>query len=308
MRHWPVSQGAGECGCFLAPLPPKSPDLATPNPPLLPQSHPARHPRYGYARRAPTSRSAAPSLSSAARSGGRRRFRRTVCRRPSCLPSRAPRRRARGRQRAARARRFACAVAVRGSVARAMCTTRAPIVARCARRRGGEPAHERAAELALTRPPATIESIRRAVLGGAWSSAERGPRRCAALAAAAAPRRRVALHSGPHSGPGRYCSAPCAVYGAPRWAGAGRGGRSGSGGAAAGAAAAARRRWVRRMGAVTEVPTLRAFGALAFDDVTRRITTRSRCCWPPRHMRPRTRAPSPPRSRRRLTFGRCRSD
>ena len=63
-----------------------------------------------------------------------------------------------------------------------MCTTRAPIVARCARRRGGEPAHERAAELALTRPPATIESRsargprRRVVLGGARPSAVRGAR------------------------------------------------------------------------------------------------------------------------------------
>ena len=68
------------------------------------------------------------------------------------------------------------------------------------------------------------------VLGGAWSSAARGPRWCAALTAAAAPRRRAALHSGPHSGPGRYFSALCVVYGAPRRAGAGRGGRSGSGG------------------------------------------------------------------------------
>ena len=51
----------------------------------------------------------------------------------------------------------------------------------CARRRGGEPAHERAAELALTRPSATIEFRRRVVLGGAWSSAARCPRRCAAL-------------------------------------------------------------------------------------------------------------------------------
>ena len=69
--------------------------------------------------------------------------------------------------------------------------------ARCARRRGGEPAHERAAELALTRPSATIEFRRRVVLGGvflggALSSAVRGARG----SGGAAP-------SGPRSTPGR---------------------------------------------------------------------------------------------------------
>ena len=50
---------------LLSATPPKSPDLAIPTP-SLPQSHRARHPRYDYARRAPTSRLASPSLSSAA--------------------------------------------------------------------------------------------------------------------------------------------------------------------------------------------------------------------------------------------------
>ena len=134
------------------------------------------------------------------RRDGRRDFRRTVRRRKRCLPSRAPRRafprptarrtrwslRSRGRSSRlggtngvhdARLDRGPCGAHMR-------CRT-----ARCARRRGGEPAHERAAELALTRPPATIDFRRRVVLGGAWSSAARNPRRCAALAAAVTLRR-----------------------------------------------------------------------------------------------------------------------
>ena len=144
--------------------------------------------------------------------------------------------RSRGRRRAARAGRFVRAVAALGSATPSACTTRASIVGRAVRTCAAAPPAVRddvaASPRTSARPSSRLRARqRRSIFVGVWSSTARGPRRRAVLGGARRSRQRrrctvrAALHSGPHSGPGRYCSALCVVYGAPRRAGAG--GRSG---------------------------------------------------------------------------------
>ena len=296
VRHGIVRfAGAAKCGHFSVPTPPPShPTWQFPPPPspkatalgILGTTTLVGHRRLAWRRR----RCRRPP-----RSGGRRHFRRTefvgghaVCRRARRGG------RSRGRRRAARAGRFARAVVALGSAAPSACTTRASIVGRAVR--------TRARGRARAHAPAGDDRV----------SSARGPRRRAVLGGARRSRQRRRRAAGPRSTPGRtrdrgstsrHCASSTARHVGPEQAVVGA---VAAVGAKAGAAAAARRRWARRVGPATEVPTLRAFGALPFD-VARCITTRSRCCCLARHRRSRRRAPSPPRSHR-LAFGRCRSD